>query len=72
MQFLILKRVVMAVLSGLMMNQASSVLADNQTGTYYLFVKHTTTGTDSYDVSAHCKTSGNVHAGTCFISRQQQ
>ncbi|PXW84937.1 hypothetical protein C8R34_12326 [Nitrosomonas sp. Nm84] len=41
-------------------------------GTYYLFVKHTASGTDSYDVSAHCKTSGNVHTGTSFISRQQQ
>lgn len=41
-------------------------------GTYNLFVQHTASGTDSYDVSAHCKTSGNVHTGTSFISRQQQ
>lgn len=154
MKFSILKQVVMAVLGGLMMSQASSVLADNQAGsfttglaagvdfyqitcfddgngapsyveaqvkdmtantskvnvllykgtacttnkcaqssldttdsdtgysplirvtqgagTYYLFVKHTAAGTDSYDVIAHCKTSGNVHTGTSFTSRQQQ
>lgn len=41
-------------------------------GTYYLFVQHTATGTDGYDVIAHCKTSGNVHTGTSFTSRQQQ
>ena len=41
-------------------------------GTYYLFVKHTAAGTDSYDVLAHCKTSGNVHTGTSITSRQQQ
>lgn len=154
MQFSILKRVVMAVLGGLVMSQASSVLADNQSGsfttglvagvdfyqvtcfddgngapsyfeaqvkdmtantskvniliykgtacttnkcaqssldttdsdtgysplikvtqgagTYYLFVKHTATGTDSYDVIFHCKTASNVHTGTSITSRQQQ
>lgn len=41
-------------------------------GTYNLFVQHTATGTDSYDVIAHCKTLGNVHTGTSFTSRQQQ
>lgn len=41
-------------------------------GTYYLFVKHTAAGTDSYDVIYHCKTAGNVHTGTSITSRQQQ
>lgn len=41
-------------------------------GTYNLFVQHTATGTDGYDVIAHCKTSGGVHTGTSFVSKQQQ
>ncbi len=41
-------------------------------GVYNLFVMHTTTGTDSYDVLVHCKTSGNVHTGTSVSSKQQQ
>lgn len=41
-------------------------------GTYSLFVMHTTTGTDSYDVIFHCKTASNVHTGTSITSRQQQ
>lgn len=41
-------------------------------GVYNLFVQHTTTGTDSYDVLVHCKTVGNVHTGTSVSSKQQQ
>lgn len=41
-------------------------------GVYNLFVSHTGTGTDAYDVLLHCKTAGNVHTGTSVVSRQQK
>lgn len=41
-------------------------------GVYNLFVMHTVSGTDSYDVAMHCKTAGGVHTGTSVVSRQQQ
>ncbi len=51
---------------------SSLVKVTQGAGVYNLFVKHTTTGTDSYDVAVHCKTAGNVHTGTSVSSKQQQ
>ena len=54
MQFSILKRVVMAVLGGLVMSQASSVLADNQSGS---FTTGLAAGVDFYQIT--CFDDGN-------------
>lgn len=41
-------------------------------GVYNLFVMHTVSGTDSYDVLVHCKTTSGVHTGTSLSAKQQQ
>ena len=41
-------------------------------GVYNLFVSHTSTGADAYDVLLHCKTAAGVHTGTSIVSRQQK
>ncbi len=41
-------------------------------GSYNLYVSHTGSGTDSYDVSVHCKTATNLHTGTAVSAKQQQ
>jgi hypothetical protein len=41
-------------------------------GVYNMFVMHTNAGTDSYDVSVHCKTATGIHTGTSISSAQQQ
>lgn len=52
-------------------NFSPSIKVKQGSGVYDVYVHHTSAGSDSYSLTYHCETSGNVHTGTSITSKQQ-